>query len=108
MKKVECKLCSNGFLTIETVSYFPSVDVRGLARVLFWFGCIGIVLGTFLGLLGAGAYFTGGVAGPSLLELALVVAIPLVGLLVALLGAIFSMKKPVLRCSNCTATHPAS
>ena len=107
MNKPECRVCRSGSLEIREVAYFSSLDVRILARVIFWFGCVGIFLSTLLGLVSLGVYATGGTRGPAVSEFALMVALPLVSALIALVGAIFSMKKPVLQCSNCTAVHRA-
>ena len=107
MSKIECKVCNDGNLEAKEVRCFPDLNVLFLAKMTLWVGWLGIFLSVLLVALVIGTSFDK-LEAPAFVGLGLLIGFPMVSLLVALIGAIFSMKKPVLRCSNCTAVVRAS
>ncbi len=106
--KPECKLCTNGRLSIVDVPRFPSKEVHLVARGIFYLGGLGLFLCALGGMVLIVTVVTGE-GGPRFapIDIAIIMAFVLASLFLTLIGAIFSMTNPVLQCTHCSATLPA-
>ena len=99
--KPECKVCENGFLELKDLPCFPTDEVRWLSKAALVLGVIGLIVCA----LGVSLAFERRHLDSDVLMLVVYAS---GSVILALVGAIFSMKKPVLQCTNCSATTPAS